>query len=110
MELQNQILRHFLELSDNTTLKHISTETGIQITRVFRLLNGSEMKISEYEIFKKLVLEKLKSSNPLEKLVTECTNELSTSALKEVEQILIRKLELARVKNNLNDIRNIKLA
>ncbi len=110
MELQNQILRHYLELSDNTTLKRISKETGIQITRVFRLLNGSEMKISEYEVFKKLVLTKLESSNPLEKLFNECTNELSISGLKEIEQIIMRKLELARAKNNLNNVNNIKLA
>ena len=39
----------------NPTLRKISEDTNIQITRVFRILNGSEMKISEFEIFSSLV-------------------------------------------------------
>lgn len=51
MELQFKILSDFREKYPDLTLKQISKLTGIQITRVFRLFNGSEMKLKEYEMF-----------------------------------------------------------
>ena len=45
-------------LNQEPTLKKIAADTGIQITRVFRLFNGSTMKLSEYQIFQHRVKEK----------------------------------------------------
>lgn len=53
---QNTILKNFRKTFPNKTLKTISAETGIQMTRVFRIMNGSEMKIGEYEAFEKALL------------------------------------------------------
>jgi hypothetical protein len=49
--LQNQLLGLFKKKYPDMPLKEIAKNSDIQITRVFRLLNGSEMKITEYESF-----------------------------------------------------------
>ena len=55
MNLQRKILSNYFEtFGREMTLRQISNHLGIQITRVFRILNGYEMKISEYEKFKSL--------------------------------------------------------
>lgn len=51
MNLQNAIIKQYKENYPNDKLKEISQKTNIQITRVFRILNGAEMKLSEYESF-----------------------------------------------------------
>ena len=52
MNLQARILDNYLNLyGKNQTLKQISEHLGIQVTRVFRIFNGYEMKISEFEKF-----------------------------------------------------------
>ena len=53
MELQQQVINNYFEIfGKEKTLKEISGHLGIQITRVFRILNGYEMKLTEYEKFK----------------------------------------------------------
>lgn len=54
MSLQNLILKEFKENHPEATFRQISEMTGIQITRVFRIFNGSKMKINEWEAFQKL--------------------------------------------------------
>ena len=54
---QETILKNFRETFPSKTLKTISEETGIQMTRVFRIMNGSEMKIGEYEAFEKVLTQ-----------------------------------------------------
>lgn len=51
MKLQEKILREFQQAFPGETLRNISHLTGIQLTRVFRLMNGSAMKLDEYEAF-----------------------------------------------------------
>lgn len=51
MKLQNNVLNCYKAKFPDHTLKIISQRTGIQLTRVFRLFNGHEMKLSEYEAF-----------------------------------------------------------
>ena len=57
-ELQKNVITSYMKKNFNPTLKKISKETGIQITRVFRILNGSEMKISELEKFSVAITDK----------------------------------------------------
>jgi hypothetical protein len=92
MSLQKAILKQYMELSGNPTLKVISEETGVQITRVFRLFNGSVMKLNEYLIFQDLVRKKLGFDLALEGLILECRNKLSIEGIKEVEAMIRRKI------------------
>ena len=63
MSLQTQTLHRYRQLFPNDTLKEVSTRTGIQITRVFRLFNGKNMKVGELEAFETVIVKKI-SENP----------------------------------------------
>ncbi len=94
MDLQKTILSQYMLLNGKPTLKKISEDTGIQLTRVFRLFNGSTMKLSEYQVFNKKVKEKMGLTNGIEAIAFECSLKLSPDAIKDLESILKRKLEL----------------
>lgn len=53
--LQKTIINQYQEAFPRDTLQEISRKTGIQITRVFRILNGSDMKVKEYEAFQNAI-------------------------------------------------------
>lgn len=98
MELQKIILGQYVLLNDQPTLKTIAEDTGIQITRVFRIFNGSVMKLGEYQIFQKKVKEKMGLTYSLEAIAYDCSLKLSPEAIKEIETYLIRKMEIWKLK------------
>ena len=98
MELQKIILSQYMLLNQNPTLKVISKDTGIQITRVFRLFNGSTMKLSEYQIFQQRVREKMGLTDALETIALDCSLKLSPEAIKDIEIYLKRKIEIWKLK------------
>lgn len=93
MDAQATILNQYMLLYGKPTLKKISEDTGIQLTRVFRLFNGSKMKLSEYQVFSKKVREKMGLTESLEAIAFECSQKLSPDAIKELEIYLKRKIE-----------------
>ena len=50
MKLQHKIITTFKFNYPELTYKQVAEMTGIQKTRVFRIFNGSELKVSELEI------------------------------------------------------------
>jgi len=56
-KLQDRTIREFLKLLGKKTLREYSDLTGIEKTRIFRLINGAEMKITEFEIFQTIILK-----------------------------------------------------
>lgn len=63
MNYQEKILKHYHDIFPNMKLREISEQTGIQMTRVFRILNGSEMKISEFEKFERVINNKTQNGS-----------------------------------------------
>jgi hypothetical protein len=100
MELQKMILNQYMLLNKNPVLKKIAADTGIQITRVFRLFNGSTMKLSEYQIFQRKVKEKMGLTDSLEEIAFNCSVSLSPEAIKDIEVFLKRKLAIWAIVNN----------
>ena len=97
---QNALLMEYMKLNNRPSYKKISEDTGIQTTRVFRLFNGSSMKLSEYQIFK-MKVDNIKGSGPsLEKLAYECSIKLSVDAKDELIKTLLRKLEIWKLTQN----------
>jgi hypothetical protein len=94
MHLQISILNQYMLLNGKPTLKKIAADTGIQLTRVFRILNGSTMKLSEYQVFNKKVKEKMGLTEGLEAIAFECSLKLSPEAIKDLEVFLKRKIEI----------------
>ena len=56
--MQDSILQTYKTTFPKDTLAMISKRTGINQTRVFRIFNGYEMKISEYETFEQVLYTK----------------------------------------------------
>lgn len=100
MELQKIVLEQYMVLNNNPTLQKISKDTGIQLTRVFRIFNGSHMKLSEYQMFQRKVKEKMGLTDTLEAIAFDCSLKLSPAAIKEIEIFLKRKIEIWKLKQN----------
>ncbi len=94
MDIQKTILGQYMLLNQKPTFKEISKDTGIQVTRVFRLFNGSTMKLSEYQVFNRKVKEKMGLTSGLEDVAFECSMKLSPESIKELEVFLKRKITL----------------
>lgn len=92
MNLQTSILKKYTRAYPNETLRDTACRTGIQKTRAFRLFNGAEMKLSEYQLFASAINNKDEDSyyvSQSEFLTTakECFCELSAERL---EQLLVK--------------------
>ena len=94
MSLQKLVTKRYMHLNNNPTLRNIAKDTGVQITRTFRILNGAPMKLSEYEIFNQRIREKMNSVGRLENLVEECSLKLTPIEIDELNAFLNKKLKL----------------
>lgn len=74
MKLEAHIIRQYKKLFPHETLRVTAEKTGIQVTRVFRLMNGRKMRVSELEAFQKVIDQKTgisKNSSRIQKLTEE---------------------------------------
>lgn len=96
MKLQDHILKRYRKNFPEHTLKEISETTGLQITRVFRIFNGSEMKVSEFEAFQNALEEK--SYNSLHFITTakKCLQLLSEETLQTLNNEMLLKISIKK--------------
>lgn len=102
MESQRQILQNYLELYANPSMRAIADDTGIQLTRVFRLMNGSKMKFEEYQIFTKKIQLKQGCQLDLQNLFSQFILVMPERAQSELSKLLYRQLELRKLLNSEN--------
>lgn len=98
---QDSIIRRFRSAFPDKTLRAISEETGIQQTRVFRVFNGAEMKLKEYEAFEK-VLSKKSLEAPRFELLRKFQKCVSTLGEKEIALIELELNHLLKVDRFIN--------
>ena len=84
MKMQNNVLKQYREIYSNYTLKDISEQTGIQISRVFRLFNGAEMKVSELEIFQNILETHTTQSYHFLSIAKKCLDILSPETIDKI--------------------------
>lgn len=94
--LQETIIKRYHATYPSDTLKEISQKTGIQVTRVFRLFNGSEMKISEYEIFESVLVENLKHQE-FQNLTKNCFTTLSPNKLNYLTAFMLQSIKAVQM-------------
>ncbi|MBF0360048.1 MAG: hypothetical protein HQK49_03515 [Oligoflexia bacterium] len=110
MVMQKEILKRYFELHDKPTLKFIAEDTRIQITRIFRILNGHEMRVSEYEKFELAIRRKLQEKEKdlhgidgkLLELAKVCGKELSSQHLRDIASFMNRKLKIKLILKQTN--------
>ncbi len=95
MSLQNSTIQRYRLFYPQETLREISARTGIQITRVFRLINGKPMRLQEFEAFETAIQNKL-AENPhqarLNKNIEEAFSILCHEDLAKVADYIERKV------------------
>ena len=104
---QKEILEKYKALYGKQTLKKMSEQTGIQLTRMFRLLNGAEMKISEYEVLLKLVNEKtFNPQDPLTRDFEDIFAGLDADSFREFQEYLKSYKRTQELKKKIRSVSN----
>ncbi len=85
--LQKIVWDKYHQLYPNQTLKEISETTGLNLTRIFRIRQGQEMKLCEYETIQNIIQKSLtsKKENQLNQIFQDCINNLSQKNMIEIE-------------------------
>ncbi len=95
MSLQSKTIQRYRQFFPQDTLREVSSRTGIQITRVFRLFNGKTMKVGELEAFENVVTNKI-AENPgylrLNNLMDESLAFLTHEELQVISDYIERKV------------------
>lgn len=95
MSLQKKILNDFRKSFPNQTLREIAALTDLQLTRVFRLMNGAPMKLEEYEAFSAALKKNTPQHAPqhqLDCLIAEVKSRFSIEEQKKVAHAIELKL------------------
>lgn len=102
MGLQDIIIERYFENFPKQSLRGISANTDMQITRVFRILNGSPMKLCEYESFENAIrkneLQKPNTESFLN-ISIECLRYLSEEKIGEFMQEMNQALKIKKESN-----------
>lgn len=94
--LQKVIIEQFTKKHSDPTYKEMVGLTGMEQTRLFRIINGSAMKLNEFEIFLNLISH---TESPL-KLFLDCYLFLDSKSLRELENEIKRKITMANLKRS----------
>ena len=98
MGLQDFCLKKFKQFYAKKTLVELEAITGIQKTRMFRLLNGAPMKLAEYEILNQLSQgSSHQMQGQFSQLIGQCLGLLPDKSLDELLINMNQKLRHARL-------------
>jgi hypothetical protein len=101
MSLQKKVTDFYLKINNYPTLRFISQDTGMQLTRAFRILNGAPMKLSEYEVFESKIKEKVKDEGISPLILNESWTFLSFEELREINNLIQKKIRIKKIKGAL---------
>lgn len=93
--LQESILNQYRETFPNDKLKDYCAKTGIQITRIHRVLNGAEMKLSEFEAIEKAIQGDDPITEDFIKTAFKCIKKLNSKKISEYKNQMNHALKLA---------------
>ena len=95
--VQQNILKDYMSLFTRPTILQLSRDSGIQKTRVFRLINGIEMRLSEYLIIKDRISKLTNICTDLQTVAKECEYSLSPDEVRDLQRVMDRKLKRAKL-------------
>ena len=100
MNLQETVLTKFKAAYPGLSLKEVAELTGIQVTRVFRIFNGSEMKLKEFEVLEKILQERNESGETFvqfQKVMNSFYNSATHGELQELMTELSHSLSVKSI-------------
>ncbi|MCB9092578.1 MAG: hypothetical protein H6621_12965 [Halobacteriovoraceae bacterium] len=111
--LQQKILSRYQATFPNHTLRQVSDRTGINVSRVFRIFNGYEMKLVEYEKFEIAIIKKLTTQNKRSDFIQttlECLSQLNEKLINELQSEMKFRLEMRTSFSSSNQTDNDSIA
>ena len=109
MSLQQKTLESYVNLfSQRPSFKFMSEETEIQISRLFRIFQGSKMKLEEYEKIRSLVALKknqkiLKGSEKMFYLLEKYEGFISLEMAQEINLELQKKIRILELRTQIGN-------
>lgn len=100
MNLQENIITRYKKTFPKDTLKKTSNRTNLHLTRIFRIFNGFEMRISEYEAFETAIHNYNQSTtNPIHfiNMANHCVDHLSESTLSKISDQMLYFIKMSAV-------------
>lgn len=97
---ERETIQRYRKTFPNDTLKIISAKTGIQLTRVFRIMNGKAMKVSELESFENILGQRIGQDQRImvfENLTKIASLDLSVRDIEIIISYIERKLENSKI-------------
>ncbi|MBY0518670.1 MAG: hypothetical protein K2P81_17300 [Bacteriovoracaceae bacterium] len=104
MSLQAKILSQYRKIYPHYTLREISSQTDIQLTRLFRLFNGAPMKLEEYEIF--LTVTGVQRESELQSKFHKALNSFSEKELTRLDQFISKAMKWNEIMTQSNSVLN----
>lgn len=98
-EIQNKLLKTYMALLEKGTIREMASDCEIQSTRIFRLMNGHEMKLSEYLKIQQRVISLSSKKSELIEDAFLCENALSSYGINEISKVMKRKVRLSKLIN-----------
>jgi predicted transcriptional regulator len=97
MNIQREVLEHFKGTFGERSYSEYSKIVGIERTRVFRLFQGADMKVSELEKFQTVLHTESSGKSGWFKAMTEFDRVADKKIKKEQQALIERKLHLKAV-------------
>ncbi|GEM_PF-4715189 len=91
-EIQRHTLCEYMSLFERPTIVNLAKDSKIQKTRLFRLINGVDMRLSEYLVLKQRIRALNMVENSLEELAVECEQHLNSYEISELSKQMSRRV------------------
>lgn len=102
--IQKETITRYRQKFPKHTFREISEKTGIQLTRVFRIVNGYEMRLTEYLAFQKAInhsgIEQCGRSHDLQ-FINEHFFKLDEQTTNDLKRKIEYKVELNKLSSTL---------
>lgn len=97
MNEQKRLITEFKSVYGDITYREIGARMNLQTTRVFRIMNGHEMKLSEYVKMKSLIRLRKPSYQSLVHYLDGNISFLSEKDLYNIKRFIYRKCEIRKL-------------
>jgi len=95
--MRNNLIERYFSLSHYPTLRGAAQETGIQVSRIFRIMKRGNLKVEEWKIFARLACQKLGLEDDLLSLAEDCLAQLQKEDLEDLIHYMQRALRYRKI-------------
>ncbi len=97
MAIRNNLIELYFSLAHYPTLRGAAQETGIQVSRIFRIMKQGNLKVEEWKTFSKLACQKLGLEEDLLSLAETCLVQLKKEDLEDILHYMQRALRYGKI-------------